>query len=251
MRRRFTSLGARFLKDGQMLGPIDYCFWIAGFLLALYVVVWSVYRREFFRYFTLNLYMLCTALVTVGQYVCIQKFGLISINYFYFYHYTDSLLTILMLTVIIQLYLEVFREMPVSRYIKGAALFVIVATGLVSYAVVDQNKSRLVTKFVLELSQNLNFVGVVFTYVLWVAIVKLRETRARLVQLVLALGIYYSGTAVTYALGNLFPAFLKTYAWRWLPPLFGTWLPLAWAYTFTRVSEDARVTTSTVLAGEQ
>ena len=41
---------------------------------------------------------------------------------------------------------------------------------------------------------------------LWGAILKLRETRVRLIELVLALGIYFSADAMTYALRNLFPS---------------------------------------------
>jgi hypothetical protein len=228
----------------------DYFFWVVGFLFEIYIVVFSIFRREFFRYFPVNFYMMCAALVETGAYACIRRFGFASTHYAYYYYYTDSLLTIVMLTVIIQLYLEVFKEMRVSRYVKGAALIVIVAAGLVSYALVHQNMSQLTSRFVLSLTRNLNFVGVVFTYILWGAIVKLRETRARLVQLILALGVFYSGTAVTYALRNLFPA-TEMRVLRWVPPLLGAWLPLAWAYTFTRVPEDARVITSPVMAGER
>lgn len=226
-----------------MLGPFDYAMWLAGFLIEAYVVVRSVYRRDFFQYFPLNFYMLCAALVTVGAYCSIRRYGFSSTNYAYYYYYTESLLTILLFTVIIRLYREVFTEMQVSRYIKRAAVVLLVATALFSYAIVHQNRSHLTSRFVVELGQNLYFVGVVLTYLLWGAIVKLRETRARLVQLVLALGVYYSATAGTYALRNLFPG-LEAHVLRWLPPVFGAWLPFAWAYTFTKVPEDARLATA-------
>jgi hypothetical protein len=79
---------------------------------------------------------------------------------------------------------------------------------------------------------------------------KLRETRTRLIQLVLALGIYFSATAGTYALRNLFPA-LQPSLLKWVPPLFGMWLPLAWAYTFTRIPEDARLATARLMEKHQ
>jgi len=231
-----------------MLGPADYLFWVSGFLLEVCVPLCSIYRKTFLRYFPVNFYMLCAALVTAGQYYCIRNFGFTSASYMYFYYYTDSLLTILMFAVIIYLYRRVFSEMGVSRYIKGAALVLLVATGLFSYAVVHQNRSHLTSRFVVELGQNLYFVGVVLTYLLWGAIVKLRETRARLVQLVLALGVYYSAMAGAYALRNLFPG-LEAHVLRWMPPLMACWLPLAWAYTFTRVPEEARLATARLAVG--
>ena len=98
------------------------------------------------------------------------------------------------------------------------------------------------------MGQNLYFVGVVLTYLLWGAILKLRETRTRLIQLVLALGVYFSATAGTYALRNLFPA-LQDHFLHWIPPVVGLWLPMAWAYTFARVTDDARLATARLAVG--
>ena len=223
------------------LGPFDYGVWIVSFLLEAFVVVCAFYRRAFLKYLSLNLYMICAALVTCGLYLCISIFGFTSPQYMYYYYYSDSILYVLMYFVIIQLYQQVFQELHVSRYIQGAAALLLAATALFSYLVVHQNQDHLTTRFVVELEQNLNFVGVVLVYLLWGAMLKLRETRTRLIQLVLALGVYFSATAGIYALRNLFPG-LELSLLRWLPPLLGTWLPFAWAYTFTKVPEDAHLT---------
>jgi hypothetical protein len=228
-----------------MLGPFDYFLWITSFTLEAFVVVSSLLRRDFTRYIFLNLYMFFVAFNTVGLYICYYKFGLASLQYFYYYYYSDSLQYILMYFVIIQFYQQVFIEMKVSRYIRGGAALLLGLTALFSFLVVHQNRDHLTTRFVVELEQNLNFIGVVLTYLLWGAIVKLREARARLVQLVLALGVYYSATAGSYALRNLFRSpGLEAHVLHWLPPLFGTWLPFAWAYTFTKVPEGARLATA-------
>ena len=225
-----------------MLGPLDYVLWLAGFLLETYVVVSSFLRGDFQRYLTLNIYMLCAAVVTCGQVVYIHKFGFYSHSYFYYYYYSDGLLYVLMYFVMIHFYQQVFTEMQVSRYIRGTAFILLGATAFFSYLVVHQTKDHLTARFVEELEQNLNFVGVILTYLLWASLLKLRETRTRLIQLILALGVYFSATAGVYALHNLFPA-LQQYGLRWVPPVLGTWLPLAWAYTFSRVPEESRLLT--------
>jgi hypothetical protein len=226
-----------------MLGPFDYAVWSIGFLAEIGVVVCALRAKSFLRYLPLNFYMLCEALVSVGLYYCLRNFGFNSSNYLYYYYYTESVLAILMFWVIIKLYLQVFEEMGVSQQIRGAAVLLLTGTALFSYAVIHQNRSHLTSRFVVELGQNLYFVGVVLTYLLWGAILKLRETRTRLIQLVLALGVYFSASAGTYALRNLFPG-LQPYVLRWVPPLMGAWLPVAWAYTFTRVPEGARLATA-------
>src|SRR5262249_26828327 len=111
-------------------------------------------------------------------------------------------------------------------------------TALFSYGVIHESQTRMVTRFVYELSQNLYFVGLVLTYVLWGAILKLRETRTQLIQLVLSLGVYFSAFAATFALRNMFPSSpLPAY----IVPVVGSLLPLAWAYAFWRVPHDARI----------
>ncbi len=231
-----------------MLGPFDYALWVGSFLLEVGVVLCTIYRRAFFRYLSLNIYMLCAALIECGQYACIKKFGIGSYQYFDFYYYTDGLSMILMFAVIIQFYQQVFVEMHVGRYIRGAASLLLAATALFSYLVVREHQGHLTEQFVGEFSQNIYFVGLVLTYLLWGAVLKLRETRTRLVQLILALGIYFSAAAGTYALQNLFPG-LWLIILHWAPAIIGTWLPAAWVYTFVKVPEEARLATAPLAVG--
>lgn len=231
----------------MQLGPFDYALWIVSFLLEAGVVVCALRGKIFYRYLSFSLYMLCAALVNCTQYVCLRHFGFSSHEYMYTYYYTESLLTIMLFFVVIQLYQHAFVEMRVSRYIRGAAALLLIITAGFSYAVIHQNKDHLTSRFAVELGQNLYFVGVVLTYLLWGAILKLRETRTRLIQLVLALGIYFSATAGTYALRNLFPG-LESTILKSVFPLVGVWLPAAWAYTFFKVPEDARLATARLVA---
>jgi hypothetical protein len=230
-----------------MLSRIDYAIWIVGFLVEVSAVVCFLVRRNFLRYIFLSLYLLAASLVTVGQYLCIKKFGWSSVEYWYYYYYSESLLTSLLFFVLIQFYDLVFQELNASRYVRRGAIALVGATALFSYLVIRANQDHLMSRFVVELGQNLYFVGVVLTYLLWGAILKLRETRTRLIQLVLALGVYFSATAAAYALRNLFPS-LQPAVLRWVPPIVGIWLPAAWAFTMMKVSEDARLVTSHLLA---
>jgi hypothetical protein len=126
--------------------------------------------------------------------------------------------------------------------VRLGAVLTLAGTAWFSYAVVNQSSARMMTHFAFELSQNLYFVGLVLTYVLWGAILKLRESRALLVQLVLSLGVYFSAFAASYAISNLNPT-LFSYI-HYLVPVFGCLLPLAWAYAFWRVPEEARLAPS-------
>jgi len=228
-----------------MLGPFDYVLALLGFLAEAYVVVCLCISKNSFRYLSLNIYMLAAVGATVGQDIVLRHFGPASAMYSYVYYYTDALLTISLFFVIMGFYQQVFQQMGAGKYVRMASALLLSATAVFSLAVVHQNRDHLASRFVVEMSQNLYFVGVVLTYLLWGAVVKLRETRTRLIQLVLALGIFFSADAACYALRNLFPG-LEANFLKWVPPLAGTFLPLAWAYTFTKIPEDARLETARV-----
>lgn len=228
-----------------MPGPLEYGIWLICTLLEGAVVVCAIRSQSFRRYIFLNLYMGLSFLVSVGRYLAMRHSGLSSYDYAYFYYYSDALLTIGLYFALLNLYSQVFDEMKVERYLRLGAVVLFVGTAWFSYAVVQQSSHRLFSHFAYELSQNLYFVGLVLTYVLWGAILKLRETRARLIQLVLALGVYFSSFAANYALQNLYRGATVLH---FVTPLLGCILPAAWAYCFLRVGEEARLAPSRLAA---
>ena len=221
-----------------MPGSFAYWLWSLETLLEVVVVVCAIRRRCFSRYLCLNLYMLFSLFVSVGRYLALNHYGLRTDEYRIFYYYSDGVLTIFLYLALITLYLRLFDEMSAEKFVRLAALVLLAGTALFSFGVVQQSSQRMATSFVYELSQNLYFVGLVLTYLLWGAILKLRETRAQLIQLVLSLGIYFSAFAATFALENMFPNLQSV---TYIPPVCGCLLPLAWAYAFTRLSPEARM----------
>jgi hypothetical protein len=223
-----------------MPGSVSYAIFLLGTFLEALVVVCAVRRRVLRKYFVLNLYMLLCVLVSLGRYhILTHDGGVKSLTYRYFYFYSDALLTIVLYFGLISLYISVFEEMKVERYLRMGAIVLLAGTGWFSYEVVSQSSHRMLTYFAFELSQNLYFVGLVLTYVLWAAVLKMRHTQALLVQLVLSLGIYFSACAASYSLSNLHPHFYS-YIYH-LVSVVGCLLPLSWAYAFWRVPEDARL----------
>ena len=227
-----------------MLGPVNYSIWLAVILVELFSLVCLLRRRGYSQHFTLLLY-LCSCLASdIGNFSIIKTSGYDSNAYFYFYFYAKSMLTICLYFVLMNLYSHVFSEMGVGKYIRAAAMLLLAGTAGISYYMVATSANRFITHFVVELGQNLYFVGVVLTYLLWGAMAKLRENRTRLMQLVLSMGVYVSLSAGSYALNNLYP---NHGFWQYYFPITSMWLPLSWAYTFLRVPDDARIATARVL----
>ncbi len=222
-----------------MLGPADWVIWLVTTLFEAAVVVCAIRKNVFRRYLFLNLFVSLDVLVSLGRFQVLMHYGRSSAEYRYFYFYSDALLIICLYFALISLYSLVFQELRLERYVRMGAVLLLAGTAWFSYAVVNQSSARMLTHFAFELSQNLYFVGLVLTYALWGAILKLRETRALLVQLVLSLGVYFSAYAASYAISNLRPS-LFSYVYL-LVPIIGCLLPLAWAYAFWHVPEDARI----------
>lgn len=222
-----------------MPGPFDYITWLICCLLEAAVVVCAFRTHSFRRYLALNFYMGASFLSSIPRLWTLVHYGFTSREYSYVYFYSDAILTIILYFAILHLFSQVFDEMGAERYLRFGATLLLAGTALFSYLVVQQSGGRLITRFVFEMSQNLYFVGMVLTYVLWGAAFKLRETRTQLIQLILSLGVYFSAFAANYALQNLHHDLYGMLPF--LTQLIGIWLPAAWMYTFLRTPADARM----------
>jgi len=228
-----------------MLGPVDYAIWIAVSLADFFCLLCIFKKKAYSRHFTIVVFLTSSIAVGVGRYLLIIKSGFNSISYFYFYYYSDAVLTICLFFVLMGFYGQVFSELSVSKQVRTGAMLLLGGTALISYYMVASSHDRLLTSFAFELSQNLYFVGVVLTYVLWGAMMKLQENRTRLMQLVLGLGVFVSAFAAGYALRNMYPDLA---IWRYFIHIMAFWLPASWSYSFLKVPEDARTAMARVLA---
>ena len=228
-----------------MPGPVDYIIWFAVLFADLFCLACLLKKKAFSRHFTVALFLFASVVVGVLRYLILVSAGPSSESYYYFYYDSDAVLTICLFFVLMGFYAHVFSEMGASKMVRSGAMILLGGTALMSYHMVAASSDRMVTRFAFELSQNLYFVGVVLTYLLWGAMMKLHENRTRLMQLVLVLGVYLSAFAASYALRNMHPYLVL---WQYLIHLMAMLLPVSWAYSFLKVPEDARMATARVVA---
>lgn len=223
-----------------MPGSSAYLVWLLCTLAEAAVVVCSIRRGSFRRYLALNCYMLACIAVSAVRLRVLTTYGLTSREYLYTYCSSDLLLAVGLYFALTSLYSHVFEEMGAERSIRLGAIVLLLGTAGFSLAIVMQSTTAQITgRFFVEASQNLYFVGLVLTYVLWGAVLKLRETRTRLIQLILSLGIFFSILAATFALRNLYPPLHNLL--QSLAPVTWILLPITWAYAFWRFPEEARL----------
>ncbi len=169
-----------------MPGTLQLLVWLLCTLFEIAVIVCALKKGVFRRYALLSIYMGASVVVSLVRFRVLTGYGYTSSQYVYVYYYSDALLTIFLYFALANLYAQVLSELKAERHVRFATLFLLAATALFSYGVVHEASTRLISRFVVELSQNLYFVGLVVTYILWGAILKMRETRILCVLLPVA-----------------------------------------------------------------
>ena len=227
--------------------PLQYALWLVSLVLQAAAGVSALSRRGNWKYSALGLYMLANAAMSVAAYFVLQAYGFVSTEYKAFYAIGDACLVVALFFAILSLYQHVLQELHVSRYVTRGAALLITLTAAFSFVTVQRNSDHMAElRYVVELGQNLYFVGVVLAYLLWGVVMQLRETRLRILQFVFALGIYFSASAATYALVNLFPG-SKDFA-KWIPVTLSVFLSGSWLYTMVLVPDGARLATAHIAA---
>jgi len=229
-----------------VLDPVHYGIWLVVVTAEIFSLACMIRGKALAEHFTILLYLCACLASEFGAHAVLTTSGYNSDAYYYFFFYSKSVLTICLYFVLMGLYSHVFSEMGAGKYIRAGAALILAGTAGISYYMVATSSEKLVTHFAVELDQNLYFVGVILTYLLWFAMSRLRENRTRVTQLVLSMGVYVSLSAGSYAINNLYP--LLDRFWEYYFPITSMWLPLSWAYTFLKVPADTRLATAKVLA---
>jgi len=218
-----------------VIGTYDLIVAAVSVLLSLATVGVCLRRRIFRRYIFLQLYLLGSAVVSVGLYYVYRTQGYESPAYFYSYYIGDALFNVFGYLLIASFFDRLLRESVFYKYIRPTlVIFFLLVVG-VSGRFIWSSVDRLASRFVYEFQQNMFFVGVLLTFLLWVSMNYLQAESRRFVLLVSGLGIYFSAHAANYALQFLLPA-LEPYLVK-IPPLAYNFMAMLWLYTFWRVPE--------------
>ena len=207
-----------------------------GLLWALAIVVVCLRSRCFAQYYILCIYLLSNVAFTLGCYYVLHVYGYSSDEYLYFYYTGDAVPNIVGYLLIGSFFDRLLRESAFHKYVRPTlAIFFLLIAG-VSALFISGNVDRLYSSFVIEFQQNLYFVGVLLTFLLWMAVSYLDVKSRRFILLVSGLGIYFAAHAASYALWFLFPVLAPLIAV--VPPLAYNFMVGLWLYTFLRVPEE-------------
>jgi hypothetical protein len=214
-----------------MLTPVDYAIWIAGALLYLCAALLAIRNGEFKRHLGVNVYLLACLAGTIAEWIIFDRYGFYSVQYLYFFYYLESLLSVLLYFVVVGFYQELLEEMGASQAVRIATVLILSATAVTTFAIVESHRDHMVSRFVVELGRNLNFIGGALTYILLLAMAKVTSSSRRLLQMVSALGVYFCVLSLTYGVRMFHPEWRIV---RILPQIISLWIAAAWAYAFAK-----------------
>lgn len=239
-----------------MVGTYELIVEALSVLLALGTVWVCGRQKSFSRYAFLNFYLLANVAFSVGCFYVRSVYGYTSPQYFYFYYTGDAIPNIVGFLLIGSFFHRLLRESVFHRYVRPTLviffLLVVGISGIFIYGGVE--RARLLPRFVIQFEQNMYFVGVLLTFLLWISMSYLRAESRRFALLVSGLGIYFSAHAANYALRFFFHASNDPAVAAVLgrvPPLAYTLMILLWLYTFRRVPEGEPAVEAATRAGPQ
>lgn len=214
----------------------DLILWILTTLVEAFVVCLFLIRGLFRKFLFLNFYLMLSVSTSIALYASFSHFGYASVDYTYFYYFSEALVTISLFLSICELSVRlVGTKMPRRRVVLLSSVALLVASAWSSLSVTSSSASRWMTRFAIELSQNLLFECGLAIVLLWAW--KLRnDAEDRIAaRFVSVLSVYFSLFFLAYGTGQLAP---HVSGLQSLFPMMGAWLPLGCG--FALVSQPRR-----------
>ena len=203
---------------------------------SLAIVAVCLKRACFVRYFFLNVYVVISVAFTWGSFYVLYKEGYDSLAYFYFYYTGDAIVTVINYILIGSFFTFMFRHSAFRKYVQLTISFFFVGVVIVSGMFISGNVDRFYSSWMIEFEQNMYFVGVLLTFLLWMTMTYLGAETRRFALLVSGMGVFFAAHAANYAIRFLFPSLSALTLV--VPPLAYNFMVGLWLYTFLRVPEE-------------
>jgi hypothetical protein len=219
-----------------MVSAYDLVVEMLSIMLGLSIVYYSVRSGKFFSYLFLNLYVLANVAFTLGCYYVRNLYGYDSFQYYYFYYAGDPFPNILAYVLIGWFFDRLLKQSAFHQYVRPTLIAAFLLIVVISARFLSGSLPRFHSEFVFEFQQNIYFVGVLLTLLLWISMSYLQVEGGRFTLMVSGLGVYFATHAVSYAVRFLFPI-LDPVAVKIIPLAYNVMLAL-WLYALVYVSES-------------
>jgi len=201
------------------MGLYSFALFLAGLAVRGIALGSALTRRRHRRLSGIIIYLSLSMLVDFGLLWTLHAFGFSSPQYKYAYYFGDPLVSIAGFVLLVRLLELCFEnsalQIPQLR-VGAMGVFSGIAV-LTAYFVLSQPQATLIHLGV-EIEQNVSFLGMILTLLLWTATNVMRVPGLRFRRIILAFSALYSSNAAVFTVHFLLPNFES---WRLLVPWTG------------------------------
>ncbi len=204
-------------------------------------------RRGHRKLYAVAIYLALSIVVELIGLWTLHIFGLDSREYRYAYYFGDPLVSIAGFFLLVRL-LELSFEHSSLKLpgLRMGAIMVFSGIAVMTAFFVLSRSSAILIHLGVEIEQNLSFLGMILTVLLWTATNVMRVPGLRFRRVILAFSALYSSNAAVFTVHFLLPGFES---WRLLVPLTGLLGAGLLAYTLMtpeRAQPEPQVATASV-----
>jgi hypothetical protein len=214
-----------------MIALPDFVLWIGATLLAGYVAAlsWRLGRSRDFPF--LSLYLVVSAFIGLSRFLVLTRLGLWSEQYHLLYHYSDSVLALLLYAVIMELYRKILPA-HYWRLLRRGFLALLFLVALSSHAAVWRlDIHAKTTTLAYTVSQNLFIVSLALTLLLWIIVRWRNHPQEMAFRMIQVWGVYFLLLAGMYVLAALHLDSV-------VPQMAEVWLPLGLGFAIVSGSRQ-------------
>lgn len=194
----------------------SYAVWAAICLAKLIALGAAFFRRPYRHLNSLKGYLIVSLLGEACEFFALQRYGFTSLQYRHAYFASDLTITILGFFVLVHLLEQAFEQTSMKLPgLRAGAMLVFSGAATLSGFFTFKQFGHSLPAFNAQLEQNLSFIGMVLTLLLWIAMNVMHLPGVRFRRVVLAFGVLYSSGAIIYSIHSLFGQFSS---WRYLVP---------------------------------
>jgi len=220
------------------MAPAALTLWLFTTIVTGFVVFLCARQDVLSKFFFFNCYFAASILASIGRFCVLSRDGYTSSNYLYFYYYSDAILSVLLALAVWQIGARLIAGKVGRQAVLITGASILLPLIFFTFAVVACSSSYLITRFTVELSENIFFAAALTTFFLWTWSLFNNADDRTATQFVNVLLVYFAVFYLVYWLGQARP-YSRAHNGD-LFSMMGAWLPLGCSFALVQDPPNAK-----------
>ena len=214
-----------------MLSGADMAIWVLSIVMDAFVCTLMLIRGQGWKYAALWSYFALSVIINLSRMCVLMQCGYASLEYAYWYYFSDVVFVIPLYFAVADLYRKMFRSKGIRAFIQWAKFLLMFFVGLYALATTMTSGRDLVARLLINFVEALLVATAVLALGLFYPSLWKGGAPVRVYQISFVLGAYFLFELARVATWNLYPH--TATRWLMLPQYTWTLLPFGIAYAFS------------------